>query len=87
MALAITAVDDIKFLLGQSGRLQMYKFQPGAADYVTGGYPVAAGAVELGLIQGAWAVGTNAAGALYDAMWVPASIARFVCGKGEARCP
>lgn len=70
MALAITAVPDIKYVWGESGRAQAFQLQPGTSDYVTGGYPITSSQVELGLLVGATMLLTNAAGALYDAEFV-----------------
>lgn len=67
MALTVKQFPDIKYVLGISGRLQEYVFQPGSSDYPTGGYPVTAAALELGELVGVTICGTNAAGAPYEA--------------------
>lgn len=70
MSLTITAVPDIKYVLGQSGRLQQYALTPGASDYPTSGWPITADQLELGQLIGATIVGTNPAGQLYTANFV-----------------
>jgi hypothetical protein len=70
MALTITAVPDIKYVLGESGRFQAYDLKPSTSDYVTGGYPITASAVELGKLVGAKVMLTNAAGIAYGASFV-----------------
>ncbi len=70
MPLAVTAFPDIKQVIGESARIQDYQLQPGANDYVTGGYPITAAEVELGFINGATISGVNAAGAVYLAQFV-----------------
>lgn len=72
MSLTITAVEDIKYVWGESGRAQAYQLQPSASDYVTGGYPITASAVELGKLIGADLLLTNAAGELYTVAFVGA---------------
>lgn len=70
MALTITAVPDIKYVLGESGRFQAYDLKPSTSDYVTGGYPITASAVELGKLVGAKVMLTNAAGVSYGVSFV-----------------
>lgn len=70
MALTITAVPDIKYVWGESGRAQANLFQPGPSDYVNGGYPITASAVELGKLVGASLLLTNPAGAAYSVKFV-----------------
>jgi hypothetical protein len=67
MSLTITAVPDIKYVLGQSGRLQAYQLQPGSSDYPSSGYPITAAQLELGQLIGMSILGSNAAGALFSA--------------------
>lgn len=68
MSLTIIAVPDIKYVLGQSGRLQEYSLVPGLSDYPTSGYPLTADMFELGQLVGMSIVGTNPAGAMYTAV-------------------
>jgi len=70
MALTITGVPDIKYVLGESGRAQAYLLQPGASDYVTGGYPITASAVELGKLVGADLLMVSGTGASYNVNFV-----------------
>jgi hypothetical protein len=66
MALVANRFPDVRALLGPSWKKETWQLHPGApSDYVTGGYPLTAGQVELGLLAGAIITGTNAAGQLY----------------------
>ncbi len=68
MALLVTPFPDIKSLLGPSWRKTKFQLHPGAvSDYPTGGYPITANQLEMGLLTGLTINGTNAAGALYQA--------------------
>lgn len=67
MSLQVTPFPDIKSLLGPSWRKTKFQLHPGAvSDYPTGGYPVTAQQLEMGLISGFDACGTNAAGKGYE---------------------
>jgi hypothetical protein len=70
MALTISAMPDIKYVLGESGRAQGFVMQPGASDYVTGGYPITASQVELGKLIGADLLMTSGTGASYSVEFV-----------------
>lgn len=70
MALLVRHFPDIRASLGPSFRIEQAVLQPGAADYVTGGYPVTAEQAELGKLVGAHIVGTNAAGAGFKADFI-----------------
>jgi hypothetical protein len=67
MALLISKIPDITYYLGESGVERGYALQPGASDYVTGGYPITASAVELGKLVGASILCTSGTGATYNA--------------------
>ena len=75
MALVATRFPDVRALLGVSWQKVKFQLHPGApSDYVTGGYPLTAAQVELGLLSGADIQVTNAAGKLYTMVPVfPAS--------------
>lgn len=70
MALTITGFGDIKYVIGESGRIQDFQLSPAVSDYPTSGYPITASAVELGKLVAAQITGTNAAGELYSANFV-----------------
>jgi len=71
MALVVTPFPDIKALLGASWRKTKFQLHPGAvSDYPTGGYPITANQLEMGLLSGLTINGTNAAGALFQAQVV-----------------
>jgi len=70
MALTITKVPDITYYLGESGVQRAYNLQPGASDYVPGGYPITASAVELGKLIGAQLLLVSGTGAGYTASFV-----------------
>jgi hypothetical protein len=74
MALTITKVPDITYYLGESGVQRAYNLQPSPSDYVTGGYPITASAVELGKLIGADILLTNPAGAAYLASLVATTL-------------
>ena len=70
MALNIKHFPDIRASVGPSYRIEHAVLQPAAADYISGGYLVTADNVELGKLVGADIVGTNSAGANYNASFV-----------------
>ena len=66
MSLQVNHFPDVRALLGPSWIKAKWQLHPGApSDYVTGGYPVTAQQVALGLLSGATICGTNAAGKVY----------------------
>jgi hypothetical protein len=66
MALQVILVPDVRALLGVSWQKVKVQLHPNAvSDYPTGGYPLTASAVSLGLISGLDITATNAAGKLY----------------------
>jgi hypothetical protein len=65
MALAQTGIPDNRAELGPSNNLRTYQYAAGVSDYVTGGYPINASAVDLSQIFNAWKVGQNAASSAY----------------------
>jgi hypothetical protein len=75
MALVATRFPDVRALLGPSWQKVKFQLHAGApSDYPTGGYPLTASQVELGLISGIDITATNLAGILYSMIPVfPAS--------------